>query len=215
MAERKYPVTVPDTAYYRNMVKCQAACPVLTDARGYIQALARGEYELGYQIAHDPNPLSSVCGQICGAPCEAACRRGDISGPAGQQFMQVLVGRRRLPIFMVTVSFLTVIAGAILYLYSSGGFNMSWIRSGPGIGFTIGALAGLVAFFVGTFMTGPLSGKMGDIGQQVAKSGGPPTPDQLNALHNLEKRLSRAETVDYVMLTVSMITMATARYWFF
>ena len=78
--EPKYPVTVPDAEYYRQMVKCQAACPVLTDARGYIQALARGEYELGYQIAHDPNPLSTVCGLICGAPCETACRRGDI-GP--------------------------------------------------------------------------------------------------------------------------------------
>lgn len=80
MAEQKYAVTVPDAEYYRKMVKCQAACPVLTDARGYIQALARGELELGYQIAHDPNPLSTVCGLICGAPCEAACRRGDI-GP--------------------------------------------------------------------------------------------------------------------------------------
>jgi formate dehydrogenase (NADP+) beta subunit len=79
----KYPVTVPDADYYRNMVKCQAACPVLTDARGYIQAIARGEYELGYQIAHDPNPLSTVCGMICGAPCEAACRRGDV-GPERQ-----------------------------------------------------------------------------------------------------------------------------------
>ena len=80
MVEPKYTVTIPDAEYYRKMVKCQAACPVLTDARGYIQALARGDYELGYQIAHDPNPLSTVCGIICGAPCEAACRRGYI-GP--------------------------------------------------------------------------------------------------------------------------------------
>lgn len=76
----KYPVIIPDSEYYRKMVKCQAACPVLTDARGYIQALMRGEYELGFQIAHDPNPLSSMCGLICGAPCETACRRGDL-GP--------------------------------------------------------------------------------------------------------------------------------------
>ena len=46
--EPKYPVTVPDAEYYRQMVKCQAACPVLTDARGYIQALARGEYAVSY-----------------------------------------------------------------------------------------------------------------------------------------------------------------------
>lgn len=83
MEEQRYTALVPDAEYYRNIVKCQAACPVLTDARGYIQALARGEFELGYQIAHDPNPLSTVCGLICGAPCETACRRGDL-GPENE-----------------------------------------------------------------------------------------------------------------------------------
>ena len=78
MAAKRYWVSIPDEAYYRQMIKCQAACPVLTDARGYVTAVARGELALGYQIAHDPNPLSTICGRICGAPCEEACRRGAI-----------------------------------------------------------------------------------------------------------------------------------------
>ncbi len=80
MTDKRYQVVVPDTEYYRSMVKCQAACPVHTDARAYITAVARGDLEEGYRIAHDPNPLSSICGRICGAPCEAACRRGAV-GP--------------------------------------------------------------------------------------------------------------------------------------
>jgi formate dehydrogenase beta subunit len=80
METNSYPVVVPDADFYRQMVKCQAACPVLTDARGYVTAVGRGELGLGYQIAHDPNPLSTICGRICGAPCEAACRRGAV-GP--------------------------------------------------------------------------------------------------------------------------------------
>jgi formate dehydrogenase (NADP+) beta subunit len=75
-----YTVDIPDLEYYRKMVKCQEACPVYTDSRGYVTAIARGELELGYQIAHDPNPLSTICGRICGAPCETACRRGTV-GP--------------------------------------------------------------------------------------------------------------------------------------
>ena len=75
-----YDVTVPDPEYYRKMVKCQEACPVYTDSRGYVTAIARGALELAYEISHDPNPLSTVCGRICGAPCETACRRGMI-GP--------------------------------------------------------------------------------------------------------------------------------------
>lgn len=80
MAEDKYRVAVPDINHWRQMVKCQAACPVLTDARGYVTAVARDDLEAGYKIAHDPNPLSTICGRICGAPCETACRRGVI-GP--------------------------------------------------------------------------------------------------------------------------------------
>jgi len=80
MTNGRYHVVVPDTDYYRKMVKCQSACPVQTDARAYVTAVARGELEKGYQIAHDPNPLSTVCGRICGAPCEIACRRGSL-GP--------------------------------------------------------------------------------------------------------------------------------------
>jgi NADPH-dependent glutamate synthase beta subunit-like oxidoreductase len=81
MTEYKYHVKVPTTQDWRDMVKCQAACPVLTDSRGYVLAAARGELELAYEISHDPNPLSTVCGRICGAPCEVACRRGFIESP--------------------------------------------------------------------------------------------------------------------------------------
>jgi len=71
---------IPDAAYYRSLIKCQEACPVHTDSRGYVTAIARGDLALGYQMAHDPNPLSTICGRICGAPCETACRRSAI-GP--------------------------------------------------------------------------------------------------------------------------------------
>jgi NADPH-dependent glutamate synthase beta subunit-like oxidoreductase len=80
MSDKKYNIKIADTQYWRDMVKCQAGCPVNTDARAYVTAMARGEIELGYEISHDPNPLSTTCGRICGAPCETACRRGDI-GP--------------------------------------------------------------------------------------------------------------------------------------
>ncbi len=78
MSEKKYNIKIADTQYWRDMVKCQAACPVFTDSRAYVLAMARGEIELGYEISHDPNPLSTACGRICGAPCETACRRGFI-----------------------------------------------------------------------------------------------------------------------------------------
>src|SRR6516225_2821781 len=76
-----YHVELADTAYWRRQIKCQDACPVHTDARGYVRAIAAGDYRRAYLIARGPNPLASICGRICGAPCEAACRRGDYDQP--------------------------------------------------------------------------------------------------------------------------------------
>jgi dihydroprymidine dehydrogenase-like protein len=65
---------VADHEYWREQIKCQFACPVHTDARSYVRAIAAGDFEQAYLIARGPNPLASLCGRICGALCEAACR---------------------------------------------------------------------------------------------------------------------------------------------
>lgn len=136
-------------------------------------------------------------------------------GPAGPQFMQNLAGRQKYPAFMMTTSLLTVLAGGALYLYASGGFNLAWMKSGTGVGFTIGALAALAAFFVGSLGIGPTSARMGALGQQISQSGQGPTLEQVTVMRALEKKLVLAEQIDFVMLTISMLAMATARYWFF
>ena len=71
-------VEVPGDGYHAGLISCQVACPVHTDARGYVRAIAEGRFEEAYLIARGPNPFASICGRICGAPCEAACRRGKV-----------------------------------------------------------------------------------------------------------------------------------------
>jgi len=78
VASARLRVEAPADGYHRNLIACQVACPVHTDARGYVRAIAAGRYEEAYLIARGPNPFASICGRICGAPCEAACRRGRI-----------------------------------------------------------------------------------------------------------------------------------------
>jgi NADPH-dependent glutamate synthase beta subunit-like oxidoreductase len=73
-----YTITVPDVGYFERQVLCRSACPVQTDAGGYVQAIAEGRYEDAYIIARRTNPFASVCGRVCAAPCEAACRRESI-----------------------------------------------------------------------------------------------------------------------------------------
>ena len=72
---------LPDIAHWKAQVKCQAGCPVATDAGRYVQLIADGHLEEAFLVARAPNPLASVCGRVCAAPCEDACRRGAIDAP--------------------------------------------------------------------------------------------------------------------------------------
>lgn len=77
-----YLVQAPDaTDYWVRMVKCRDACPVHTDACGYVTAIAEGRHQDAYRIARATNPFASICGRVCGAPCEANCRRGAVDKP--------------------------------------------------------------------------------------------------------------------------------------
>jgi formate dehydrogenase beta subunit len=87
-------VEIPDEAYWKRLIKCQDACPVHTDARGYVQAIAEGEHERAYLIARGPNPLASICGRICGAPCEVSCRRGAVDAPIAIRALKRFVVER-------------------------------------------------------------------------------------------------------------------------
>ena len=82
MGNGLFQVQLPDaTEYWMQMVKCRHACPVHTDACGYVTAIAEGRYEEAYRLARARNPFASICGRVCGAPCEANCRRGDVDSP--------------------------------------------------------------------------------------------------------------------------------------
>jgi NADPH-dependent glutamate synthase beta subunit-like oxidoreductase len=74
-------VRLPDLADWKAQVKCQAGCPVSTDAGRYVQLIAEGRDEAAYLVARAPNPFASVCGRVCAAPCEDACRRGSVDLP--------------------------------------------------------------------------------------------------------------------------------------
>ena len=87
-------VRLPDLAAWKAQVKCQAACPVATDAGTYVQLIADGRDEDAYLVARAPNPFASVCGRVCAAPCEDACRRGAIDAPVSIRALKRFVCER-------------------------------------------------------------------------------------------------------------------------
>jgi NADPH-dependent glutamate synthase beta subunit-like oxidoreductase/ferredoxin len=76
--EGRNPQNIP---YWQTNFPCRAACPVNTNAGGYVSLVAQGRYRDAYLLARAPNPMASICGRVCAHPCEAACRRAQVDEP--------------------------------------------------------------------------------------------------------------------------------------
>jgi len=135
--------------------------------------------------------------------------------PAGTQFIAHMAGKRRFMPFMVINSTLTVLSGALLLWASTGGDLVTYMQTGPGLGFALGSLAGIVVYFVGMFGVGMPMGKLTQLGEEIQKAGTPPTPAQVAAMQKLEKTISLNEKIDFALVLASLILMGTARYWLF
>lgn len=137
------------------------------------------------------------------------------TGPEGQKFLQYFIVRKKYPKFMGIVATLTVLAGAVLLWRDAGGDFIGWLQTGPGLGFIIGSIAALLVIPLGLFFLSPLTERLGKLGAQIEAAGGPPSPDQLSEIQKLDKELHTLEWVDFILLVISLLTMATARYWLF
>ena len=133
-------------------------------------------------------------------------------GQAGQPFMDHLVRRRRMGIFFPIVATLTVLAGGALYWRDSGGLQGSWITSPPGLAYTVGGLAALVAFVGGFVLIGPSVATQSAVQHELEHGNGTPTDSQRRRLERAEARLQLANRVDLPLLLLAGLMMAVGRY---
>ncbi len=75
-------VKLPDLQHWKAQVKCQAACPVATDAGRYVQLVAEGRERDAYLVARAPNPFASVCGRVCAARQSTKAIRTPVTFPS-------------------------------------------------------------------------------------------------------------------------------------
>jgi uncharacterized membrane protein len=133
-------------------------------------------------------------------------------GPDGQRFMGHLATRRKLPLFITVSAIVTVLAGILLYWRASDGFDPDWISSGPGIGFTVGALTAIATLALGLSVSKPVADRMGALGREIAATGSPPSPEQAAEMQRLQARTVMVGRVSMVLLAISVVTMAAARF---
>lgn len=133
-------------------------------------------------------------------------------GPGGQQFMQHFVTRKRYPQYMAVVSTLTIVSGILLFVKVSGGLQIGWLKTGAGLTLTVGSVIGVLVTPIGLLGISPRAQRLGALSQNIATAGGPPSPEQLGEIQRLDQEMGFYERLDFVMLTVSLLAMAVARY---
>lgn len=131
-------------------------------------------------------------------------------GASGGRFMERLVTETPFIKYMTLFALLTVITGVTLYGLDSR-LTWSWIVSRQGVIFTIGSLAGLVAYVTGQFLISPTAQQIGALGHEMAMAGGPPSSIQLSEMTFLQGRASRFGKLELVLMVISVIGMAGAR----
>lgn len=70
------PIMFPRDMEERTRVSCASACPLGHYPEGYINLIARGDWEGAWDLIRAVNPLPGVLGRICARPCEEECKRG-------------------------------------------------------------------------------------------------------------------------------------------
>ena len=129
-------------------------------------------------------------------------------GPDAEKFVDEVVNQRKVPIYFVAISTLTVLAGVILYWRDFGGINTSPF----GLALGLGGLAAIIAWLGGNLLIPRTLGQLTSIAAEIRASGGPPSPELAARMHATQERLRTIGLIDIVLLLFAVVAMAAARY---
>ena len=136
-------------------------------------------------------------------------------GPKAGPVMSGLVMKRRATKVIAGLAITTVAVGWALWLKNAVAYPsvVDWVTSSFGLVLTIGGVLATVAAYFGITGIGNNVEKLVEIGDAVAASGGPPTPEQGEQMHHLGAEVQKHSRIDLVLLFLAVTAMATARYW--
>ena len=134
------------------------------------------------------------------------------TGPAGGAVMRELVEGRKMPIWLMAASLVTIFSGIGLYWVDSAGFQSAWLASGAGRTFGLGGVLALVSAALGMGISAPTARRLGQLGAALRDEGRQPTPEEAARMAQLQNRLNRVTLAVAVLLALATLAMAVARY---
>lgn len=129
------------------------------------------------------------------------------TGDAGKQVVGYLMTKTKFRMIMTVAGFITVLAGIYLYGVDSSWFQSAWMRTNTGMGFGLGAFAGILGFVFGA-MSGSINQAMANLGGQMQ---GQPTAEQMKAMQALNKRAVFVSNATTIFVLIAIVMMASAR----
>jgi hypothetical protein len=132
------------------------------------------------------------------------------AGPEGAKVGSELLRRHFLTIIPI-VALITILSGLWLYLRNMG-LGPGYAQSRAGMAIGIGAATAVLAFLLGFGIVRPSILRAARLGQAAASQSGAEQQGTLAAAQALRARAGMAGKAVAILLAISVLTMAVARY---
>jgi len=133
-------------------------------------------------------------------------------GPDGGKVMGA-IQRRGLMTVMPILAVAALVSGLWLYMRAAGGQHAAFARSGPGMAFGLGGLAGIAAWLTGMFVMRPAMMKAMALAQSLGPAATPEERRRTGVeVERLRTRAFTAGKATNHLLFVAIAAMAVARY---
>ena len=132
-------------------------------------------------------------------------------GPAAGPVMGALI-KRRLFVVIPTVAVITMLAGLRMMWITSSGFSLSYFALRGGMTYLVGSILSLAAFTIFLTVNHPAIGRVIQLGQQMAQAQESEKGALMAEMNAVRGRAAKGSLASAVLLSLTLLTMATARY---
>jgi uncharacterized membrane protein len=132
------------------------------------------------------------------------------TGREGGAFVQHLMQKRRLQIFLTVAMLLTVLSGIMMYARQASATHGAWAGTAPGIAYGVGAVAAILGGVVGAAIGGAAGRRLATLGSTIGAGG--PSAEQQREMGRLQARMGLGTSLAAGFLAIAAGAMAIARY---
>jgi len=139
-------------------------------------------------------------------------------GPKAGPVMEAAVKKHKVTQRITVFATSAVVAGWLMWLKDLRDYDWhvsTWVfhSGGFGLALTLGGILASIAWYEGLFHVGKGVDELVEVGAEMAAADGPPPPEKIARMQQIQASLQTHGKVDIVLLLLAVTLMSTARYW--